>query len=164
MGGELVILKGGKKAIKNAARMELRTPKAIDRAMWIWMNNLATKLRKAAPRGATGLLKNEEKGIRAEKLGPMRYRLTAPYYINWLEEGVGKHPVGRSWKFDMWCRMKGLKPFLVRRKIAGQSPKSSGGGTKAHPFTQRIILEELRRLPRQLRGVMSREVRLIARG
>jgi hypothetical protein len=30
------------------------------------------------------------------------WEVKMPYYTPYLENGTKKHPVGRSWKFDMW--------------------------------------------------------------
>jgi hypothetical protein len=145
------------------AAIEDNLPRTVDREMKLWVFELAAKLRKAAPRGATGLLQKEDTGIIAQKMGKSgNYAITAPYYLSFLEEGVSKHKVSLgAYKFDWWTRMKAENQsfkdkygrtristpkqtaFLLRRRIKEK-------GTNAHPFTKNIIRNEIQKLPHRI--------------
>lgn len=129
-----------------------RIPKVGRAGVWNFTQHLAKKLREAAPRGASGHMKST-KGTFAKKLKKGEYGIFMPFYIEYLEKGTPPHWISiKRRKLNMWARMHGFTPYGLRLHIAAK-------GTKAHPFTARIINTEVKKLKKRVEQKISNSIK-----
>ncbi len=129
-------------------------PTAGRAGVWNFAQRLAKALRNAAPRGATGHMKSV-KGTFAEKVNKNEYVIKMPIYTKYVEKGTKpQFPVSptRHPRFAMWARIHGMNAWALGRY-------ASIHGTKAHPFTARVIQNEVKKLKRTVERRLNKTIK-----
>lgn len=144
---------------RNLSGYARRIPKAGRAGLWNFTQHVAKRLREEAPEGGTGRMKNIQYTY-AKKLDKNSYGIIMPAYTKHLEEGTSPHFIPNTWKTRAWANKKlgGFSyPFMTMRAIIAKK------GTKAHPFTARVIRTEVKKLKKKVEQKINNAIKRTAR-
>lgn len=143
---------------KNFTGFSRRIPEAGRRALWGFTRRLATQLKKEAlAKGHKSSGHLTGKGTFAKKLDKDNWAVMMPYYTKHLEKGTpAGYWIPRRAKLVRWATQHGMSFQQLKFGIHKH-------GTKPHPFTARVIQNEVKKLKKRVEDKINREIRAVAR-